>query len=66
MEASMENSIIEKRVIGNTAVFIGSDIIAQVLPRLRSVFEEVPRVLLARKENSQLEVLGFERMEYGV
>lgn len=36
----MDNCTIEKRVIAQTDVFIGKDIIPQILPRLRTVFEE--------------------------
>lgn len=36
----MDNSIIEKRVVCGADVFSGKDLIPQILPRLRSVFEE--------------------------
>lgn len=36
----MENSTIEKRVVGRTDVYIGREIIPQIVPRLRSVFED--------------------------
>lgn len=36
----MNNSIIEKRVVCGADVFSGKDLIPQILPRLRSVFEE--------------------------
>ena len=65
MEASMENSIIEKRVIGNTAVFIGSDIIAQVLPRLRSVFEEGAICVVYEKENEDVATLLMQELKRG-
>ena len=36
----MNNSIIEKRVVCGADVFSGKDLTPQILPRLRSVFEE--------------------------
>ena len=46
----MENSTIEKRVVGRTDVYIGIEIIPQIVPRLRSVFEEGALVVVYENE----------------
>ena len=46
----MENSTIEKRVVGRTDVYIGIEIIPHIVPRLRSVFEEGALVVVYENE----------------
>ena len=46
----MENMTIERRVVGRTDVYIGKDVIPQILPRLRSVFEDGALVVVYENE----------------
>lgn len=65
MEASMDNSIIEKCVVCGADVFSGKDLIPQILPRLRSVFEEGALCVVYEKEYEDVATALCQELKRG-
>lgn len=61
----MDNSIIEKRVVCGADVFSGKDLIPQILPRLRSVFEEGALCVVYENEYEDSRNRTLSRVEKG-